>query len=67
MTIILKHKEYKGNDGRTWFVEQYREKLRDGSFSYPFWRYGILINGLGYIKSDMLWNRPNIKTHLKEN
>lgn len=57
MTIVLTHKEYKGLDGRTWFVEKYQEKFCE----QPFWRYGTIVNGKAYLRSDQLWSRPNLK------
>lgn len=57
MTIVLTHKEYKGLDGRTWFVEKYQEKYN----RFPFWRYGVIIDGTASIVSFGLWSRPNLK------
>lgn len=57
MTNVLSHKEYQGLDGRTWFVEKYQEKFEN----CPFWRYGTIVNGKAYLRSDHLWSKPNLK------
>ena len=58
MTTILKHKEYKGLDGKTYFVEQYKEKWQ----LTPWRRYGYVSRkGIGHIISHTLWSRPNLK------
>ena len=56
MTITRKHKEYEF-DGETWFVEQYADKP---DFVW-FWRYGYIYKGMGYVMSDRLFSRPNLK------
>lgn len=57
MTTIISHKEYKGLDGLTWFVEKYQEKFS----IHPFWRYGIIIDDEAYLRRDRLYSRPNLK------
>lgn len=59
MTIVLSHKEYKGLDGLTWFVEKYQEKF----CKYPFWRYGTIDKetNMASVISFGLWSRPNLK------
>ena len=61
MTTTLKYKEYKGLDGKTYFVEQYKEK----EWKVPLWRYGYFESDdptiSSTILSDMLRTRPNLK------
>ena len=58
MTIVKQCKKYEIN-GTTYFVERYAEKPH---FVW-FWRYGYINkrDGMGYIISDHLFSRPNIK------
>ena len=60
MTITLKYKEYKGLNGKTYFVEQYIEK----GWEAPLWRYGFFSNNpteCATVLSYMLRTRPNLK------
>lgn len=57
MTIILKRKEYKGKNDKTYFVEKYMQK----EWMQPMWRYGVINEGRAFLLSDELWTRPNLK------
>ena len=57
MTTILNRKEYVGKDGLTYFVEKYKDK----ESNVAFWRYGTIVGGKAYLRSDQLWTRPNLK------
>lgn len=57
MTITY-HEETHTINGREFFIEQYADKPH----FVKYWRYGEIINGIGYTHSEMLWTKPRLKT-----